>query len=123
MKIKSLSMLLLGAMSIAPLYAHHSTSMFDSTRRVTFEATVKQLEWTSPHAYLQILVTNEQGAVEEWGLEMGTPAAMMREGWKPKSVLPGDKITVVLNPLKNGDHGGNLVSVVKSDGTVVGRAK
>jgi hypothetical protein len=118
-------MALLGLMAplIAPLWAHHSTAMFDNTQRITVAATVKKLEWTSPHAWLQILVVNDQGEAEEWGLEMGTPAAMMREGWKPRSVKPGDKVTVVLNPLKNGEHGGNLVSVTKADGALVGKAK
>ena len=106
-----------------PASAHHSTAMFDSSTRLTLQATVKELQWTSPHAWLQILVINDQGQTEEWGLEMGTPAAMMREGWKPRSVAPGDKVTVVLNPLKNGEHGGNLVMVTKADGTVIGQVK
>lgn len=110
-------------LAATPLLAHHSTAMFDASRRVTFEATVKELQWTSPHAWLQVLVVNDQGETEEWGLEMGTPAAMMREGWKPRSVVPGDKVTVVLNPLKSGEHGGNLVKVTKADGTVVGQNK
>lgn len=109
------------AITALPLMAHHSTAMFDSTRKLKLEATVKQLEWTSPHAWLQVLVVNDKGETEEWGLEMGTPAAMMREGWKPRSVVPGEKVTVVLSPLKNGEHGGNLVSVTKADGTVVGK--
>lgn len=104
-----------------PGFAHHSTAMFDASHKVTLNATVKQLQWTSPHAWLQVLVTNDKGEAEEWGIEMGTPLAMMREGWKPGSVQPGEKITVVISPLKNGEHGGNLVSVTKADGTLVGR--
>jgi hypothetical protein len=122
MNIKQYVMIVSALLS-APTWAHHSTAMFDNTQRITVEATVKKLEWTSPHAWLQILVTNDKGEAEEWGLEMGTPAAMMREGWKPRSVVPGEKVTVVLNPLKNGEHGGNLVSVTRADGTLIGQAK
>lgn len=110
-----------GMLLAAPAWTHHSTAMFDNTRKMSVEATVKKLEWTSPHAWLQILIVNDKGETEEWGLEMGTPAAMMREGWKPRSVVPGDKVTVVMNPLKNGEHGGNLVTVTKADGTVLGK--
>lgn len=100
--------------------AHHSTAMFDNARTVTLNATVKELQWTSPHAWLQLEVANDSGGNDEWGIEMGAPFAMLREGWKPTSVAPGDKVTVVLNPLKSGEKGGNLVSVTRADGTVIG---
>lgn len=105
----------------APLCAHHSTAMFDASRRVTLDATVKELQWSNPHAWLQVVVMNEQGGTAEWSIEMGNPAAMIREGWKANSLKPGDKVTVVISPLKNGENGGNLISVTRADGTVVGR--
>ncbi|MFT3906255.1 MAG: DUF6152 family protein [Steroidobacteraceae bacterium] len=103
--------------------AHHSTAMFDFSKQITLHGTVKELQWTNPHAWLQLLVTDEGGKDVEWGVEMGTPAAMLREGWRPTSVAPGDKVTVVISPLKSGEPGGNLVSVTKADGTVVGGKK
>lgn len=117
---KSLAGVVLAALATGPVLAHHSTAMFDN-KRVTLEATVKQLQWTSPHAWLQILVPNQAGEMEEWGIEMGTPSAMLREGWKPNSVQAGDKITVVINPLKSGAHGGNFVGAKRADGTPIGR--
>lgn len=115
--------LLLALGAAAPAHAHHSTAMFDLTRQVTIHGTVKELQWTNPHAWLQVLVTDENGRQVEWGVEMGTPAAMLREGWKPASVQPGDKISVTLAPLRSGEPGGNLISAVREDGTVIGGRK
>ncbi|HTP38478.1 MAG TPA: DUF6152 family protein [Steroidobacteraceae bacterium] len=107
----------------ASAYAHHSTAMFDMSQKVTLQGTVKELQWTNPHAWLQVLVPDENGNPVEWGVEMGTPAAMLREGWRPGSVMPGDKITVVVMPLKSGMPGGSLVSATRADGTVIGGLK
>lgn len=107
--------------AVEPVWAHHSTAMFDLSHQVTLTATVKELQWTSPHAWLQVWVTNDKGEAEEWGLEMGAPFAMLREGWKPTLVQPGDKLLVIVNPLKSGDKGGNFVSASRADGTPIGR--
>ena len=104
-----------------PAMAHHSTAMFDLQSQMTREATVVALEWTNPHAWLQVTIENEDGEAVQWGLEMGTPAALMREGWRPRAVTPGEKVTVTFNPLRNGEPGGNLVRTVKQDGTVLGK--
>lgn len=101
--------------------AHHSTAMFDANQRVALNATIKELQWSNPHAWLQIIVANDKGENVEWSVEMGNPAAMIREGWKSNSLKPGDKVTVVVSPLKNGGNGGNLISVTRADGSVVGR--
>lgn len=107
----------------ATALAHHSTAMFDMSQKVTLQGTVKELQWTNPHAWLQVLVPGDNGTMVEWGVEMGTPAAMLREGWRPASVQPGDKITVVVMPLKSGMPGGSLVSATRADGTVIGGLK
>ena len=115
-------MLMLSAVLCASTaHAHHSTAMFDASKRVSLDATVKQLQWTNPHAWLQLVVRNEQGESTEWSIEMGNPASMIREGWKSNSLQPGDKVTVVVSPLKNGGNGGNLISVTRADGTVIGK--
>jgi hypothetical protein len=52
---------------------------------------------------------------------MGAPVEMMRKGWKPGSLNPGEKVTIVVNPLRDGQHGGLVVSVTGSDGKIIGR--
>ena len=56
----------------------------------------------------------------EWGIEMDNPLGLSRHGWKASSLKPGDQIVVVAHPLRDGDHGGQVVSVTRADGTPVG---
>ncbi len=106
----------------APCAAHHSFAMFDQSKSVTLHGTVRELQWTNPHCFLQVLVPTEPSA-REWSVEMHSPAAMYRAGWRPKTFRPGDKVTVVINPLKDGTIGGFLVSATAADGKVMGIGK
>jgi hypothetical protein len=56
----------------------------------------------------------------EFDIEGGTPGNLRRQGWSRDVVKPGDKISVVIRPLKNGDNGGQLISAKKGDGTAIG---
>ena len=80
-------------------WGHHSFAMFDLEKEVTLEGVVKDLQWGNPHVWLQILTPNGKGGTTEWGLEMGTPGMLTRTGWKSSMLKPGDKVTVVGNPL------------------------
>ena len=106
-------------------FAHHSHAMFDSTKQVTLVGTVKEFDWTNPHCWIQVLVPDPdhpQATPVEWGVEMDSPLALFRRGWKPETLKAGDKITVVVNPLRDGQAGGQIVSVTGPDGTPIGRA-
>ncbi|HTX15138.1 MAG TPA: DUF6152 family protein [Candidatus Baltobacteraceae bacterium] len=105
-------------------FAHHSRAMFDQTRQIKLVGTVKDFQWTNPHCWIQVLVPdpdNPAAAPVEWGVEMGAPVEVMRKGWKPGSLSPGDKVTIVVNPLRDGEHGGLVVSVAGPDGKIIGR--
>jgi len=98
--------------------------MFDQTKQVELVGTVKDFQWTNPHCWIQVLVPNPadpSAAPVEWGVEMGAPVELMRKGWKPGSLNPGDKVTIVINPLRDGQHGGLVLSVTGPDGTIIGR--
>ena len=97
--------------------AHHSFAMFDMNKDVTLNGTVVQFQWASPHTWLDIRVRGEDGRSIQWGLEMGAPNALYRRGWRQSSVKPGDKITAVLHPLRDGRHGGSVVAITLADGT------
>ena len=106
-----------------PAAAHHSAAMFDAGKRVTLTGTVKEFQWTSPHCWIQLLVTDParpKVAPVEWGIEMDNPVGLSRHGWKRGSLKPGDTIVVVAHPLRDGSRGGQVVSVTK-DGKPVGR--
>jgi len=105
-------------------FAHHSHAMFDSTKQVTLVGTVKELQWMNPHCWIQLLVADPndpKAAPVEWGLEMGAPLELYRHGWKPEIIKPGDKITVVINPLRDGRPGGQVVYALGPDGKPIGR--
>ena len=103
--------------------AHHSAAMFDASKQITLTGTVKEFQWTSPHCWIQLLVSNPARPTAkpvEWGIEMDNPVGLSRHGWKPGSLKAGDKIVVVAHPLRDGSPGGQVVSVTK-DGKPVGK--
>lgn len=100
--------------------AHHSFAMFDLAKDVTVEATIKEVQFTNPHVWLQILVKDDKGTETEWSIESGAPGMMLRNGWKPSTLKPGDKVTLTLHPLRNGSPGGSLVRVKIPDGRTLG---
>jgi hypothetical protein len=105
-----------------PCCAHHSFAMFDRTKTVTLRGTVKQFQWTNPHCFIQVLVPSPDGTVE-WSIEMNSPGASYREGWRPGTLKAGDKVTVVINPVRNGTHGGRLVSATDAHGRRLNESK
>lgn len=100
--------------------AHHSFAMFDLGKDVTFDGVVKEVQFTNPHVWLQVLVKDEKGVETEWSIESGAPGMMLRNGWKPSTLKSGDKVTITLHPLRNGNPGGSLVRVKVPDGRVLG---
>jgi hypothetical protein len=100
--------------------AHHSFAMFDLAKDVTVEAVIKEVQFTNPHVWLQILVPDGKGGQTEWSIESGAPGMMLRSGWKPSTLKPGDKVTLTMHPLKNGSPGGSLVRVKVPDGRTLG---
>jgi hypothetical protein len=99
--------------------AHHSFAMFDRTKEVTIKGTVKAFNYTNPHSWLDILVTDEKGDVKQWSFEMEGPSSLMRSGIKPGSLKPGEKITVKAWPLRDGRPAGAAINITKEDGTVL----
>ena len=99
--------------------AHHSAAMFDRDKQVSLAGTIVQFEWTNPHSWIQIDVPNENGSVERWSVECNSPNNLVRMGWKSTSLKPGDKVTILIHPLRNGDKGGSFLSVTLPDGSVL----
>jgi hypothetical protein len=106
--------------AVLPAFAHHSFAMFDRSKEVSKDATVKELQWTNPHVWLQVFIADDKGKPQEWSLQAGAPGMLARNGWKSRTLKPGDKVAVVFNPMKNGKLVGDLVRVVLPDGRVLG---
>lgn len=122
MRSKTLALATIAAAAFAaPAFAHHSFAMFDQDKTITVNGTVKEMEWTNPHSWLHVVFVNQAtGKEEQWGFEMGPPAQQIRRGWEPDSFKPGDKVTLDMHPLKDGSHGGQLVSAILPNGQRVG---
>jgi hypothetical protein len=112
------------ALAAGPALAHHSGAMFDSTKEVTLEGTIKEFQFTNPHSWIQLNVADPNGKVTEWSLETGGVSGLYKRGVRASSLKPGDKVTVIAHPLKNGNAGGSVRTVTTSEGKVVigGRA-
>jgi hypothetical protein len=100
--------------------AHHSFAIFDTSKSVTLSGTVTAFEWTNPHAYIEIDVPQTGGGVKHWSVELGSPSILMQSGWKFRDVKSGDKISVTISPLRNGESGGLLVQATLADGRILG---
>lgn len=96
--------------------AHHSFAMFDQSKTVTLQGTVKDFRWSNPHVFIQVLVKNEDGVDEEWSIEMTSPEHLARVGWKPVTLKPGDKVTLNIHPMHDGVKGGQYLSGIGPDG-------
>jgi hypothetical protein len=112
--------LYVAAVLAVPANAHHSFASFDQTKQVTLKGVVREFQWTNPHSWLQLKVTNAEGVVEDWSIEMISPSVLGRMGWKRNSIKSGDAVVVVINPVRNGAHGGNMISVTGADGRKIG---
>ena len=107
-------------LTVASVRAHHAPVMFDRAVKVELVGTVVEFAWTNPHSSIQLNVPNASGGTDHWGVEMGSPNSMVRNGWKSNILKAGDTVTVTINPLRSGEHGGAFVSIKLPDGRILG---
>jgi hypothetical protein len=98
--------------------AHHSGAMFaDSVMEIT--GTIKQFQWTNPHTWIQVNVESA-GSTKEWSIEWGSPNNLGRQGIRPTSFPAGAKVTMRINPMRDGTAAGGFVAAKFADGKVIG---
>ncbi len=96
--------------------AHHSFAMFDADTTTETQGTIKEFQWTNPHAWIEVMVTDAEGQVVQWSLELGPVGALVREGWNPSIIVLGDEVTVRFHPRKDGAPIGQFLSIVLPNG-------
>jgi hypothetical protein len=107
------------ALTASAALAHHSTAPFDLTKEVEVKGTVKEVQWTNPHAWIQVNVPSANGAMVEWSFETEGPNVLTRAGIFRNTLMPGDQVTVKGHPLKDGRPGATMITVEKADGSVL----
>lgn len=103
-----------------PALGHHSSAMFDKKKVVEVTATVREFQWTNPHIWIQILIENDAGELEEWSIEGGGTNTLFRRGWRPDSFAAGDTIMIRFNPMKDGSPAGGFIAAKLADGSTLG---
>jgi hypothetical protein len=110
----------LAVAAAGPAWSHHSFAMFDQSKTVVLKGTVVEFQWTNPHAWIEMSVPGSGGAAERWSVELNSPNNLTRQGWRRSTLKAGDKVTITINPLRNGKKGGLFNTVVLPDGKMLG---
>jgi hypothetical protein len=113
-KIATLSVVVLGFVLAAPaVKAHHSfAAEFDAAKPLNLKGIVTKIEWANPHTYFYLDVSDTDGKVTNWGMEMGSPNGLMRAGWTRNTLHVGDEVTVEGAQTKDGTNVGNARAVI-----------
>jgi hypothetical protein len=115
-----IAMLLLISDISGSAWAHHSPAVFDRSKRVTVEGTVTEFKWENPHSWIHLDTTAEDGKTQMWTVEMNPALLLGRGGWRASTLKPGDRVRVIVYPLRNDEPGGQFISITLPDGRVLG---
>jgi hypothetical protein len=104
------------AMAAAPGLAHHSGAMFEKQKTITVEGVVKEFQYTNPHSWLLVDVTNKDGSVTTWGFEAEGPSTLQRARIRPSDFKPGTRLKITGRPMRDGSPAAAWVDAVRADG-------
>jgi hypothetical protein len=101
----------------APVLAHHSfAAVFDANQPIELTGTVTRVDWMNPHVWLYLDVKNEEGKVESWAFEMGSPNRLTRYGWHQNSLPEGQVVTIAGSRARDGSLKGAVNTVTLPSG-------
>jgi len=106
---------------VAPAAAHHSGAGFDQTKVVEITGTIKEFQFKNPHTWIQVDVDDASKGKVEWSVEWGSPNQLGRQGYRPTTFPPGEKVSIRLNPMHNGSPAGGFVGAKFPDGKTIGK--
>jgi hypothetical protein len=101
-----------------PAAAHHSFAMFDNDHQIKISGTVSKFDWANPHIYIFLTGGAVGAAPKEWTIEGASPGILNRNGWKFNMVKPGDKVILIIAPIRSGESAGLLKEITLPDGRV-----
>lgn len=83
------------------------------------KAVVTRIVWANPHVNIHVEVEDERGQFERWVIEAQSPRVMELFGWTRTSLENGDRVTLLVNPPRNGTRTALGRSVVRRDGVTL----
>ena len=112
-----LTLLTAGALSSGPVLAHHSFAPYENTLQMKLSGVVTDFKWVNPHVYIEIDGADAKtGEKRHWLVECASTSILNRAGWKFNMLKPGDRITVIVSPLRNGEPAALLKQITLADG-------
>ena len=104
----------------APIFAHHSVSAeFDVNRQISYTGVITRVEWSNPHIYFYVDVTDARQKVTNWAFEGAGPNTLARMGWLRDTLKVGDRVTVVAFPARDGANVASAQKVTLANGRTV----
>jgi hypothetical protein len=107
------------AFFVTPLLAHHSMSMFDTSKEVLIRGKVVRFDWKNPHMYLIVETVGEDGKKQ---LIQGEGLAITQalvDGLHQKDLPVGAQVVVRANPNRSGPGKTvRLLDVTTQDGEI-----
>ena len=109
---------LAGVLAAASAAAHHSFAMFDLTQHKLVEGVVMDWHYNNPHSWLHIEAMDDDGELKRWSFEGAATVHAARQGVNGTTYRKGERVRVVMSPIKDGRNAGALCFVVKQDGSL-----
>ena len=103
-------------MAGAGLEAHHAVAgVYDLNKEVVLEGRLKKLNFTNPHASIELTVPNKDGTFTDWILTTASVQTLTREGINKTSMKPGEILKVTILPARNGNPAGFIRNLQLGD--------
>jgi hypothetical protein len=100
----------------AGLEAHHAVAgVYDLNKEVVLQGRLKKLNFTNPHASIELTVPNKDGTFTDWLLTTASNTTLTREGINKTSMKPGEILKVTILPARNGNPAGFIRSLQLGD--------
>jgi hypothetical protein len=110
-----------GLLVIAPARAHHSFAPYETTMQIKLAGVVTSFKWANPHVYMEIDADATAGApARHWLIECASTSILNRIGWKFNMLKPGDRVSIIVSPLRSGEPAALLKQLTMADGKKYG---